>query len=89
MKYPKTLTPEQCDLLEAAGISYASLASTLNCAWTEGIRFDDARQFHKYCYYHYPESAAYIRQYEFREITEKVNNIMLRNRPEYRGPFQM
>lgn len=89
MKYPKTLTPEQYDLLEEAGISYASLASTLNCAWTEGIRFDDARQFHKYCYYHYVGSEDYVRQQPFREITEKVYNIMLRNRPEYHGPFQM
>ena len=74
--HPKALTADQCKLLEKAGISYASLASTLNYAWTEGIRFDDAMQFHKYCYYHYPESAAYIRQHEFREITKKVYEIM-------------
>jgi len=89
LNHPKTLPPDQCRLLEQAGISYASLASTLSFAWSEGIRFDDYRQFHEYCYYHYPGSAAYIRQPLFGEIIARVYDTMLRNRPEYRGPFQM
>ena len=89
MKYPKDLPSDQRELLEKVGVSYASLASTLNYAWSEGIRFDIAQQYQEYYCNHNPEAKEYIHSYAFFKIINRVYDTMLRNRPENGGPFQM
>ena len=89
MMYPKDLPSDQRELLEKVGVSYASLASTLNFAWSEGIRFDIAQQYQEYYCNHHQVAKPYIHSWAFYQIVKRVYDTMLRNRPENGGPFQM
>lgn len=85
-RYPQNMPPELCSFLDDAGISYASITSTLNYAWQEGIRFEGAYQYFQY-FCHHTCNAEYLTSKELYRIVQHVFNLMTKRRPDMKAPL--